>query len=72
MDQSIDKIYSDMKAEFNITKFELEQITDSQFRVLRDQISLRQIKEIHIKHIGKFKPTTFLKAYLDGRVLKKS
>lgn len=71
MNQLIDDILTDMKAEHNISKFELEKIIDSQFKVLMDHIQARDLREVHIKGLGKFKPTTFLKAYKDGRVHKK-
>ena len=70
MSPLIDEILTEMKAEFGITKFELEKIIDSQFKVLQNNIEERSLKEVHFKYLGKFKPTTFLIAYKDGRVKK--
>ena len=72
MSPLIDDILNDMKAEFGITKFELEKIIDSQFKMLRQTIESREVKEVHIKNVGKFKPTTYLIAYKDGRVKSKN
>jgi nucleoid DNA-binding protein len=69
MNPLIEEILSDMKAAHNITKYELERIIDTQFKVLALHIENRDLREVHIKGIGKFKPTTFLKAMQEGRVI---
>ena len=72
MSPLIDEILNEMKAQFGVTKFELEKIIDSQFKMLRQTIESREVKEVHIKNVGKFKPTTYLIAYKDGRVKSKN
>jgi nucleoid DNA-binding protein len=71
MNLSIDEILEEMKIVHGISKFELEKIVDSQFKVLVEHIRSRDIREVHIKGVGKFKPTTYLKALQEGRVIFK-
>ncbi len=71
MNQLIDEVLTEMKLKHGMTKFELEKILDSQFKVLMDHIQSRDLREVNIKHLGKFKPTTFLIAYKNGKVHKK-
>jgi len=40
--------------------------------MLAQTIESREVKEVHIKNVGKFKPTTYLIAYKDGRVKSKN
>jgi len=72
MSQLIDEILSEMKAEHGISKFELEKIVDSQYKLLAEHIYKRDLREVHIKGLGKFKPTTFLIALEQGRVTFKN
>lgn len=71
MNRLIDIIISEMKQEHGLTTFELEKIIDSQFKVLVNHMTSKDLREVHFKGLGKIKPTTFLIAYKNGRVQKK-
>lgn len=68
----INDILIEMKAEYGITLFELEKIADSQFKVLMDHIQSRDEREVHIKGIGKFKPSKTLLKYKNDKLYKES
>ncbi len=72
MNQLIEDILSEMKLKHGVTKFELEKIIDSQFKVLQTSIQNKDLRQVYFKGLGKFKPTTFLIALKDGRVHKKN
>ena len=75
MSQLINEILEEMKLEHGISKFELEKIVDSQFKVLMNHIQdykTGDIREVHIKGLGKFRPTTFLKKLNNNEIPKKS
>lgn len=60
MDNLIDTILTDLKSKHGITKFELERIIDSQFKVLQLNIEARNPISVKMMHLGKFKPSKYL------------
>lgn len=71
MNQLIDEVLTEMKAKHGLTKFELEKILDSQFKVLHDHMTSSNLLEVHFKGLGKFKPTTFFVKFKNGEIHKK-
>ena len=72
MNRLIDDILTEMKIKHGISKYELEKIIDSQFKVLMDTMQLKQIKTVHLKGLGKVKPSTFFIKYKNGEIHKKN
>lgn len=72
MNKLIDEVLTEMKAKHGLTKFELEKILDSQFKVLHDHMTSGNLKEVHFKNLGKFKPTTFFIKYKNGEIKTKA
>lgn len=72
MNQLIEDVLTEMKIKTGLTKFELEKILDSQFKVLHDSMTKGDLREIHFKNIGKFKPTSFFIKYKNGEIKKRS
>jgi len=71
MNHLIDDIITDMKKDYNLSRFDLEKIIDSQFKVLVNHMQSKDLREVHFKGLGKVKPTTFFIAYQNGRIQKK-
>lgn len=65
MDPVISDILTTLKAKHNLTKFEIERIIDSQFKVLQLAIENRDLREINMMYLGKFKPSNWLKKNID-------
>lgn len=61
MDPAIDSALARVKAKHGITKFELEKIMDSQWKVLVENMQGRHTKVVNVMYIGKFKPTSWFK-----------
>ena len=59
MNQQIDEIYTMLKNKYGISKVEIERITDSQFKVLENNIKTRGNKVVNLIYLGKFKPSKY-------------
>lgn len=63
MNQLIESILSEIKekhkdsGEWWNTKYELERILDSQFRVLRNVVEEKDLRTVNMIHLGKVKPS---------------
>ena len=60
MDSLIDNILTELKSKHNISKYELERIIDSQFKVLQLNIESRNTTSVKMMNLGKFKPSKYL------------
>lgn len=60
MNQLIEDIFTELKLKHGITKFEIENIVDSQFKLLQNTIESKTWKPVSLIHLGKFKPTKFI------------
>lgn len=56
----IEDILSELMSEYGMSRYELRKIINSQFKVLRTNISDRSVKTVNLMHIGKFRPTYWL------------
>lgn len=63
MNVNLYEILNEIKAETGETLYQLEKIMDSQYLVLKETIEKKGLKEVHIKHLGKFRPTPFAIKY---------
>lgn len=57
----INDILTELKAEFGITRFELERMVDCQFKCIENNIRDRSLKTVNLIHIGKIRPTGWFK-----------
>lgn len=77
MNQLIESILSEIKEknkdsnEWWNTKYELERILDSQFKVLRNAIEERDLRVVNLIHIGKIKPTKWFTYNRDRFIITK-
>lgn len=60
MDNSINDIIGDLAKKYNLTKSDIERVIDAQFKVLALQLNKKEVKDIYMIYLGKFKPTPFL------------
>jgi hypothetical protein len=69
----IDEIIAELKIRHGETKFEIEKVIDSQYKVMQESIQDRKdIRVINIMHIGKFKPTFYYKKRYEEELLKEA
>jgi nucleoid DNA-binding protein len=69
MNQLINDIFTELKVKHGITKFEIEHIVDSQFKLLQNTIESRTWKPVSLIHLGKFKPTKYI-LYKNNLIIK--
>lgn len=60
----IEEILTELKAKHGYTKFEIEKIIDSQYKVMLDCMQAKDLRTVNVMYIGKFKPTYYLKKRL--------
>ncbi len=61
----IEEIIAELKIKHGETKFEIEKIIDSQYKVLLESMQDRKdTRVINVMHIGKFRPTFYYKERL--------
>lgn len=61
MDSSINDILTELKAKYNITRYELERMIDCQYKLTRNTIENRELKTVYWIHLGKIRPTAWFK-----------
>ena len=77
MNPLIESILSEIKEknkdsnEWWNTKYELERILDSEFKVLRTSIEERDLRTVNLIHIGKVKPTSWFIRNRDNCLITK-
>jgi len=59
MNPLINEIYDILKNKYGISKVEIERITDSQFKVLENNIKTRGNRVVNLIYLGKFKPSKY-------------
>lgn len=69
MNQLIEDIFKELKLKHGITKFEIEHIVDSQFKLLQNTIESKTWKPVSLIHLGKFKPTKYI-LYQNNLIIK--
>ena len=64
MNQLIEEIYNVLKDKYGISKVEIERITNTQFKVLENNIKTRGNKVVNLIYLGKVNPSkSLLKNY---------
>lgn len=65
MDLVINQILDELKEETGITKYELDRITESQFKCITGIIQSRIPKVCNLMYLGKIRPTKFFLYNID-------
>lgn len=64
-----EKIILDLSKKYNLSDLEVERIVDSQFKVVVDTMSNKDVKTLNLIYLGKFTPTTRrIKQYEESKV----
>lgn len=59
MNTLIDNIFSELKTKHGLTKYEIERIVDTQFKVTVDHIESSDLRSVKWIHLGKIRPSDY-------------